>query len=509
MAFQLNINSVDLSDQMVARSLDVDDNLNELVNICTFRLQKVAGETKPLEGQSIEVIDANSVKRFAGYLSRCKETEVGVANMLIYDVTAIDYTEILKRKKVAETYADQTLKQIVEHIVANYIDAGLSVTTNNTETGPTIKSVKFNYLSPEKCFGKLSRLTNFSWYIDYYKDIHFFSKEGNAAPEQLTDDTKNWRDLIITPDISQLRNRIVVRGGKYLSAQQTQTYKGDGTRSVWWLKAKPKTLTIKEGGVDKTVGVENLEDEAGNDYMVNYQEKSVRRVAGALGDGIELECKFYYYVRVLVEGEDLDSITTMKALTGGDGIYEHFINDKAIKSKEEGRDRAKAELVDYADPLINGRFITTTSALRSGSLFRSGQLLTINIPTRSIDNTYLIQRVVTRMAADEVNFEYIVYFGGRLLGLIDFLKELATREIEVDADEVIDKLKTIREKVNITDVVTKATPHTINEAVTIGENVRHNPFNPPTWVLAPYVPANDADPKRQGRLSISMYLGPA
>lgn len=503
MAFVLNINSVDLSGQLVPKSLKITDVIDSKVNTCKFQLEKLSSETKPEEGQEI-VITKDSVKMFAGFITSCREAEIGEADLLIYNITAIDYSHYLQRKKVAENYQDKTLKQIVEDIVSNYVDS--SVTTNNVDTGPTIASINFSYIHPLACFEKLARVTNYSWYIDYDKDIHFFRVENNPAPEQLTENSLNWRDLVVTPDISQLRNRVYVRGGNYLSTEQTQSFEADGEEDTWWLKAKPKNLTIKEDTVSKTIGIENLQDEGSYDYMMNYQEKSIRRVAGKPSSGTVIECKFKYYIRVLVECLEDTSIDAMKALNlGGDGIYDHFINDDSILTKEEARKRAQADLADYSDPLIEGQFETTTSALESGSIFRSGQLLTINIDSRSLNNTYVIQKVVTK-SINEDNYIYEIHFGGRLLGLVDFLKNIAEKEIYLDADEVVEKVRTIREEVSISESVTKYSDKQITEEVSIGENVRHNPFNPPDWVLAYYTPTGEADSKRHGRLGISMYL---
>jgi hypothetical protein len=503
MSFVLNINSVDLSDQLVPKSLKITDVVDSKVNTCKFQIEKISTETKPEEGQEI-VITKDSVKLFAGFLTSCREEEIGEADLLIYNVTAVDYTHYLQRKKVAENYQDKTLKEIIEDIVSNYVDS--SVTTNNVSTGPTIASINFSYIPPTACFDKLAEATNYSWYIDYDKDVHFFKREDNPAPEELTEDSLNWRNLAITPNISQLRNRVYVRGGKYLSDEQTQSFEADGHEDVWWLKAKPVNLTIEEDSVSKTVGVENLHDEIDYDYMMNYEEKSIRRVAGNPTGGTVIECKFKYYIRVLVEVLEESSITAMQALNlGGDGVYDHFINDDSILTKEEARKRAEADLADYSDPIIEGQFETTTSALESGNLFRSGQILTINIPSRGLDNSYLIQKVVTK-SINEENYVYEIHFGGRLLGLIDFLKGIAEKEIYLDADEVVEKVKTIREEVSISESITKYSDKQVSETVTIAENVRKNPFNPPDWVLAYHTPTSDTDSKRNGRLGISMYL---
>lgn len=59
---------------------------------------------------------------------------------------------------------------------------------------------------------ELAKLQNYYWYIDYEKDVHFFDQETNVCPMEVTDTSEVYGDLQITADISQLKNRQVVRG---------------------------------------------------------------------------------------------------------------------------------------------------------------------------------------------------------------------------------------------------------------------------------------------------------
>lgn len=86
-------------------------------------------------------------------------------------------------------------------------------------------------------------------------------------------------------------------------------------------------MTIYEdrgsGYVEVTSGVENLTEEGTVDYLFNFNEKVVRRDQAALLTGTD-KVKFEYnpYKAIRVQVSDATSIAAMKALTGGDGVYD-------------------------------------------------------------------------------------------------------------------------------------------------------------------------------------------
>lgn len=58
--------------------------------------------------------------------------------------------------------------------------------------------------------------------------------------------------------------------------------------------------------------------------------------------------------------------------------------------------------------------------------WQPGQLVNINLPDRGIEGTFLVQRVtITRIAN---LWQYRIDYGGRLLGIADFLKALVSSQ---------------------------------------------------------------------------------
>lgn len=123
------------------------------------------------------------------------------------------------------------------------------------------------------------------------------------------------------------------------------------------------------------------------------------------------------------------------------GIWDYTIKDQSITTKQEAAERAAKELEQFADPLVKGIFVTRTSLLSPGTVFEVGQSLTVNLPTYNIatDTTFLIQEINTEMSEGDgrIEYTYTIRFGGKLVGVQEFLESLASETDEVaDATEI-------------------------------------------------------------------------
>jgi hypothetical protein len=170
---------------------------------------------------------------------------------------------------------------------------------------------------------------------------------------------------------------------------------------------------------------------------------------GILAAGYKIKITYTYKKPILASVTDTASIALMKEYEGGDGVHwAPLIVDNTIETKAQARARGEAELTQYSNPLIEGTFITTQYG------YRSGQIITINIPSRDIiDKQYLIQQVVA-MSLGMGNFEYEITFATRLKGLTDYLIQLHkdSRPVFERTDEILELLATMAdEAITITD----------------------------------------------------------
>jgi len=152
------------------------------------------------------------------------------------------------------------------------------------------------------------------------------------------------------------------------------------------------------------VGVEGLDTEAGNDYMSNFNEKSIRaaETTATLSDGQFLQFRYNEVLPIIVKRSENTSITRMKTTLGhSTGIFDgQPIIDRTIKSRTEAIAMAKSVLNKYSNVIITATFDTTVSGLKAG------QLISIKDTTsssRSINQSFVIQSVKTKQFEEGEN----------------------------------------------------------------------------------------------------------
>jgi hypothetical protein len=436
--------------QYKTNSAQIRELVQNKSSVMNLQVTVAAGQTAPQEGAEIVFKDGSRFL-FGGYITRVQSDEIGEGQLFIFDVEASDYSWILNNKVARRSYANKTLKFIVEDLFDAYLDASYAFTTANVATGPTVDSITFDHISLRKCFEKLQKLTGYVWYVDYEKNVFFTAPTATAAPESITDSSGNFEKVALSYDTSQVRNSVIVIGsadGEQDSNTTTQTFAGDGETRAWELEFKPSEIvSIKINSVSKQFSLDVNERDT-DVFTYSFSGQSLRLTDAQttpVGGGTPDQIEIVYYGRIPVIAKEIDpsSIAFFAALDGGDGTYEATIKEPSITTKEEASTRALRELAEFADPLVNGRFTTRTSLLSAGSVFQPGQLLTVNLPTHGIDEDagFLIQEVNIAMTEDEgsgaTEYAYEVRFGGKLVGVQEFLESLAAEEGDVTDAEVV------------------------------------------------------------------------
>lgn len=444
---RIYINGVLRTDYVINGSITISDELNSKINTCSFKTYKDDGVFTPTYGNEVIVYDHNDVKIFGGRITQASEQRAGLIpgtnnELLTYSINCQDYTKDFQRKIVVETYHNSTPLAIIQDILVKYFPLD-SFTTTNFETGPVITQISFNYKSADKVLDDLAKSIGFQWFIDYDKDIHFFDYALVSSTYTIDATTTNWSNLNITPDVSQLRNRIYIRGGIYYSDLYTESIQADGVQKDFLLAYTPgpDNFAVTISSVSKTVGLNNIDDADYYDFMLDRKEKTIKmgnstwaQANTPLTFATVLVVDYEYEIPVLTVQEDTQSIETIKALNGGDGIYEYLIVDENITSTTAARERAAAELADYANAIVTGTFDSYDA-----SGLKSGDIIHIDLPDRGINSDYLVQTVKIK----EINkdtFKYSINFSGKLYGLVDVLIALFKRSqtIVIGKDETLD-----------------------------------------------------------------------
>lgn len=442
----ITINGTDRTNQVLLDSLTIVDQLNQAVDTATLTLQRIisTGKTfKPDLGQTITIVDG-ATTLFAGVIVDIAES-VFSNQEIRYNVKCKDYTHLLDGKLVVEKYTDMTVTAIIADLVTKYAPAGFTATY---AVCPIVaKTVVFNRITFSACLEKLSKLTGYQWYVDYSKNIYFFERNSIGSPFGLNDDDDSYifESLILSNDITQLRNRVYIRGGEAVGASRTEYFDWDATKKTFKLGNKYSTVpTVVVNGVAKTVGLDYINDEASFDFLWSYQEKYLKAsssfsattgINNVVVTGLPL-------FPIQVQVEDPVSISAY-------GTYEYAKKDLTIKSKEEALKIAQAELIAYSNGLDEGSFQTYNSGLRSG------QIINIKSTIRGLDENFLIQKVTVRQFTANSKYIYNISLASlRTTSIIDLLIGLLRAEdryIDDSSDETIEKSVFTIEKVKFTE----------------------------------------------------------
>lgn len=445
--YNVTIDGVDRTTDILVNTLIISDELNDKQNTCNFTLVDRSGNGFPSNDEEIVITLDDGTILFGGYIVGISLSSVKDDGVVMASVECVDYVRLLDRNLVTKAYTDQTDAEIIEDIITTFCP-GFGITTTNVIEGVTIDQINFNYIQPSQALRRIADLTGRNWYIDYSKDIHYFPLTTDPAPFNISSSSSAYFDLNISKDASQIKNRVYVRGGSSLSDSTTHEQKGDGVKRQFLLPDKPHDVSVTVNGVSKTLGIKNI-DTSGFDYYLNFQEKYVEQDSGAvvLGTGDTLAVTYTYDIPVLVAVEDTASIAS-------NGQKEFAIFDNSIKTQQAARDRASAELTDYANNLIEGSFKTYTTG------FVSGQYITINLSAYGINADYIITKVVA-ISFGAGNYVYeISIASAKTMGIIRFLIELLEANknlVELNDDEVVDNLLSLTDSLlsdSITDSLT-------------------------------------------------------
>ena len=309
--------------------------------------------------------------------------------------------------------------------------------------GMTIKSckrgtqkfdnVRFKGVQPSVVFETLTKSLNEFRYVDYERDLHYYYNDWEALSTfQITPTSKSYSSLQIKVDTSQIINRQLVEGSEAPSqALYTQQYKADWVQTSFALDFKPAgAVTYPDGtwlqglkvfvnGVEKTVGVDGLVVWSTVNFLYSFEAKVVRNSNFAtLANTDTIQFTYYPYKTLSVRYQDLASINFMKALVGGDWIYDGtIIIDKTIESIQIARQRATVEVQTKKDPIVTYEFTTDVSWLQVG------QMVYVNDPDKAIDTYFQVQTMSVSSIAGNM-FRYKVSLTTKFFGYVEFFQLL-------------------------------------------------------------------------------------
>lgn len=428
---QVLIAGVDRTDFIKRDTVRISLGLREVTR-CTFQIEELWRGLRPVKGTIVQVkVDGDT--RFAGPIQLLHETSHpatqlpgGTSAALKFDVTCVDYTQILCDRLVTSSYEGETLWDIVNHINTVFL-AGEGITITGVQNpGPTIAGrLVFDHVTAFEALNTLSTETGLFWYLDFAKDLQFDDFSAVFCPFSLTGTSGNWSDIEITHDDSTYLNRITERGAVPYAQEMTETIIATEDQMQFPTQAVIAQLRfVSVNGVTKTfvpVDFPNASwpapGSAGFDfsYFGNMPSEEFDAVVWtdiAAGDVVVV--KYLPYLAPNPDGSpqgpntvtvnDTAEQAARAALTGGSGIVERFETQDRISDVNALTDIANGRIRQWA------RDVKTLKVTVWEDGAQPGQFLPVDVPWHDVDEDFLIEHVeaewMTR--ADGDRFKYTV-----------------------------------------------------------------------------------------------------
>ena len=451
---KLKINGVDKTAYLMEDSLVIDSQINSITSASFMLREKVTASTGLVASGNEIIVNMDGTRIFGGPAKVVTEEQPYNASVFFYTVEAYCFGSYLSHHIVSAVYEDQLAGDIIKDIVDDeLLSEGFTYTA--VEDGPIITKAVFNYVSVQQAFEEISEITGYDFYVDCHKNVHFFTRETNAAPFSLTDAAKNCKTLTITDTHENYRNAQYLRAGQDTTDPQTETFIGDSNKITYTL-SYPVALvpSISVNGDSKTVGILGIE--TGKDFYWNKNDRTITQdsAAAVLNSSHVLSVTYSGLFPIVVIAEDTEEISARAAAENGHGRYESIAEDSNIDNLQLAVEKANGLLRRYGkiNKIIN--FTTDQTGLEAG------QLLPINLTAHSLDDSYLIESVsINDESGVGLRYSVTALSGETFGGWADFFKKLASRgrNFVIRENEVLILMRFFADNLSFTDTFSTPT----------------------------------------------------
>lgn len=341
----------------------------------------------PTEGQEVILaVGAISNRRFGGHITNVKQVHNPQGGRVLYSVTCQDYSWLFDRRQVCKTYGIDTVESIIADLVSTYT-TGFTTSHVQQGLGRFDDGMPFTMEKPTQCLKRLADKVGATFYIDPFKDVHFFTTDAAATPHDLTSSFKDYENVVLETDLSQIITRVYVEGAGSTLAQQwdvnTDLFLTDNTN-------------FNAAGGDVRIGAYAPTGTARLRYSATASSNRILMSGGVDFDPIifatinnspYLPFPIGTPVNMWLKVDDAAAQTALAALEGGDGIHESYIQDRRL-SLQGMTDRGNGELT------ANKTAVDTLTYRTHDPNTRPGAKVTVNLSApASIAATFTIQTV--------------------------------------------------------------------------------------------------------------------
>ncbi len=459
-ALQLFVNEVNRSSWLAVNSVEVSDALNTR-NTAMFKLNVPAASVNLLEvGQPMYFTNGVSIQ-FAGTLDKITKTMVGNCGVVTFEVEAVDHHQIFDRHRISRVFTGKKAGEIIKSVCGLEL-LGEGIDTAHVADGPVIEKAVYNQQTVTDMLNELSQLIGYVWYVDYSKSLYFIDYEALTSPWNIEEGVlAPVKDFRVEDTRENYRNRQYVMASKVNTFPLSETFVGDATTRSWSLSfpiaKQPDLVTVNN--VVQSVGVKGETNQPDKDwyYSVGDKQLSQNEDSQLYPPLTPFDTLVVHYVGQydkLIMVEDTAAQAARAAIEGGTGIYENTVIDQRIETEQQAIDHANALLTLYSTPGAFVEFDTDRAGLRSG------QTITISLPTFDVSGDYLVTETTARDIGGRFLRYHIRLNKGKYRGSwVDFYRDLAGVKLDLASknflirdDEVLNQPVTFPSQVvNISD----------------------------------------------------------
>lgn len=447
MSLVVTINSINRTSDISQGSLSLSMQLTKSPSTLSFSMEGIKTPI-PTTGQTV-ILSEDGQDLFKGTIVERNDNLSG-AMVQQYRFICMDGFYEMDRRLVQKAYNNTDAVAIVQDIVDNFITG---FTLDAPATSPAIDTARFNYEQPSRCITKIANAVGWDWYVDALNVIHFFPDSEMVAPVEINDDdgALEYKTLKFEQNVTELRNRIFVRGGSYEDAiaeiDAVDKYESNGVDNTFPLVYRYGDTQVTVNGLPQTVGVDFIDEAVDFDCLYNYQEKLVRFPSGTLVSGDVVRVFGNAKIPLVVQAEDPDSIASY-------GVREGIEIDNTIDSISEAELLGFARIDQWKEGAKEGSFKTRVKGLRVG------QKITIDSAKFGITDVYKINKVSGSMNGhDELIYSVDFIKSGQttftdiMIGLIGKQRE----GIEISPNEVIQRFRKVEDSFSMSDQIVSIT----------------------------------------------------
>jgi len=155
---------------------------------------------------------------FGGYIVEVEKMKKGMVETgakALYRCKAKDYNMLPEKILVTKAYVAQTEQQIIDDLFSSYLPE--INTTTYVESGGGTFTLDWTRRTLLECLEELATIYVKEWYIDYDKNLHYFTPVTTAAPFVLSDipalsQYQGYHKIRHIEDILEIANRVTVVG---------------------------------------------------------------------------------------------------------------------------------------------------------------------------------------------------------------------------------------------------------------------------------------------------------